>query len=215
MPSVGDTVRLQLPSLTGITDAAAPTALSSGLVAGINGSRLTVVLDKPQACPPAGGTVTLFFFAGSDFLRQQGRLDVVTLTAEELPRPILGIDRLDAPVSAESRQAFRITGFEEQVCVRIEKERNCPMVDVSLTGIAIVTRRRYPKGLVAMLEFIFQGQPYAGRARIQNLRELPDEHFRYGLQAAEERSFPGNLKKGLQALTLHFQRVQLRERRGA
>ena len=54
----------------------------------------------------------------------------------------------------------------------------------------------------------------SGRMCIQNIRELDNEHVRYGLRVIEEQGTMNELENGLREISTHIEREQLKRLAG-
>jgi hypothetical protein len=60
-----------------------------------------------------------------------------------------------------------------------------------------------------------EGRPYRGKARIQSIRELSGDRYRYGVHSIQDKASGGDLRKGQQLISASVEREQLRRLAGS
>ena len=71
------------------------------------------------------------------------------------------------PVSAESRQAFRVSCLSANIRAVIAEEPRCEVVDLSTTGFGFYGRLEYRIGRRVQAFFLTTAKSTAGRARFR------------------------------------------------
>ncbi|MDH3584478.1 MAG: hypothetical protein OER86_09710 [Phycisphaerae bacterium] len=163
---------------------------------------------EEQALPIEAGRPALVFYSEAGRFMQQSA--VVTATMQAGSRPVFGLEVTDEPTPGESRQCFRIATIIPERTAHFGAEDNCPILDVSVTGFAIVSTEVYIAGNTVPVTLNYEDEIFTGRARVQSVVQLDDGRFRYGLWCADERPDTGTLPEGLQKITMAMQREQLR-----
>lgn len=131
-------------------------------------------------------------------------------------RVIVGFHPTGEPVSAESRQCYRVlTSISSDVSAVIDGQHNCPVLDVSATGFSIMSEAPLRQGQVVRVTLNHEQNDYAGSAVVQSSKELNDGRYRYGLYCAGDEKSNGSLFKGLQQIGTKIQREQIRRLNGA
>ncbi len=142
-------------------------------------------------------------------MKQPARLDAV---GQDDPTPVVGFQTTGEPVSAESRERFRVSTVMADLTAAVGAEAECKLLDVSTSGFAIEATQRYEVGQVVSVTLRYQGGEFSGKARVQSIRELDLGRIRYGLHAVEDRASGGELRKGQQYISAAVEREQLRRR---
>ena len=119
------------------------------------------------------------------------------------------------PVSAERRQCYRVSTVMAQVLATFGAEENCPVVDVSATGFAVVASNRYRTATVVDATVHYGGIAFSGKGRIESVRELKSGPIRYGVHCISDMGTGGTLQAGLPKICASVQREHLRRRRRA
>jgi len=123
---------------------------------------------------------------------------------------VFGCNLLGQPISADSRESFRVCTVVSDIVGDLGIERKCALMDVSSTGFAIVARSKYKMSDVVAAALRHEGIEYKGRAVVQSIKELPGGRYRYGLHCMDDRGSGGTLQKGCQQISMACQRAQLR-----
>ncbi|MAE95289.1 MAG: hypothetical protein CL910_11565 [Deltaproteobacteria bacterium] len=123
-------------------------------------------------------------------------------------------ETLGDPVSAESRQSYRVSTITASLEAAIGDEPNCKVVDISSTGFAAVAATGYQIGQNVAVSIDFEGQHCQGTASVQSVREKPGGKYRYGFLSVSAQD-GGSFQADLNAVSLEVQRLQLRRLSGA
>ena len=133
----------------------------------------------------------------------------VRVGALEPERPgVLRLQFQGTPVSAESRQAFRVSCLGANIKAKVGDEAACEVVDLSVTGLAFYAETSYHVGHRVRVLLVHDGKEYKGFATVQSARSLHAKMFRYGAHCTDGAN--DNLAKSLAALGLAVQSEQLR-----
>ena len=180
----------------------------------------TVVLVKPmensysadveQVDLPvdSGQDIILYFESNSRFMQQPARIDCLDKAESKL---IFSFTTTGEPASAESRQHYRVsTVFVSGLTAEIASKRVSLVVDLGATGFGVITKEHYCIGNRVDASIEYEGQKYTANVCIQSIKELDEGRIRYGLLCASAETSQGNLKQGLQNMSVKIQREQLR-----
>ncbi len=155
----------------------------------------------------AGQEIAVFYEVKREFMQQPVQID--RLEAGE-DGPIAHYFALGDPVSAESRQHYRVTTISAQLLASVGPATDCPVQDVSATGFAAVVPTRYAQGERVAISIEHGELRCAGEAVAQSVAERPDG-YRYGFLSAGD----GELQEQLNQVSLAVQREQLQRLSGA
>ena len=133
----------------------------------------------------------------------------VHVGAVEPERPgVLRLQFQGMPVSAESRQAFRVSCLGANIKAKVGDEAACEIVDLSVTGFAFYAESQYPLGYSLRVLLVHDGKEYRGSATVQSARSLDAKRSRYGAHCTDGAN--DNLAKSLASLGRAVQSEQLR-----
>jgi hypothetical protein len=119
------------------------------------------------------------------------------------------------PVSAESRQCYRVSALMSNLHATLHGDDHCPLVDVSNTGFAVISSHQYSLGETLKTELWYEEDSFPGLACVQSVMKLGAGRYRYGFHALTDKRARCELQRGLQFISTEVQRQQLRRRTGA
>jgi len=158
--------------------------------------------------PPVDSDVNAFCEVNGKFF-QQG-----AIVTEIRPGPgnVIAFRRNGEPVSAESRQTYRVSVVSEGFTARIDKLPASSGVDISPEGFATIVDDRLNVGSVVKIKLTCDSQIIESPARVQAVKDLPSGQFRYGFLIPRS-NIP--TRNTLQRISADMQRLQLKRLRGA
>lgn len=181
-------------------------------VADIRKNVFVIRFNDRRLILPEGGEVLVYYNRGTGFVQQSARIEKVESEESQLTADITLVGE---PVSAESRQSYRVSTVVSGLQVTFGPEEDCQLNDVSITGFSVTARARYDIGAHAPATLAFEGQSFSGIACVQSVRELGQERIRYGLHCVNEDEHGGfELQRGLRHIAAIIQRRQLRRLTG-
>ncbi|MBC8106295.1 MAG: PilZ domain-containing protein [Anaerolineae bacterium] len=185
--------------------------LHPGKVLAVEPGNVVQIGFEQRIAPPAGSDVNLFFDYNGKFLQQNGTITAANESTNFPPvTQSITFQSVGSPVSADSRGSYRVSVVDLQVTARIDKERNCPLVDVSPEGLGVITKQNYRLGTAVKILFDYEDQHLEGLARVQTVRQLPAGGHRCGLLVPSTEDL---MRRSLRKITALVQRAQLRNLR--
>jgi len=155
----------------------------------------------------AGMDVQIGFQLDGKFALQPVRVESVRPEGDELH---IALEILGDPISADTRQSFRVSARDASVRCTFGTEPGCEVLEVSATGFAVHATRRHDLGQTLDVTVHFGGEHVTGRVVIQSAQRVSKARIRYGVHAPERISPALNL--ALSRINLAIQRQQLRQR---
>jgi hypothetical protein len=203
MLSTGAGMYLHLPS------SGPKRVLHPGTAISVDGDRCTIELNEARVPIEAGQNVFVYYELQQQFMQQPGHVDAVMHDGRTI---VVGLELRGTPVSAESRQCYRVSAAVTGLRAEVGGLRDCPLIDVSLSGLSVLSRGTLMPGDIVDVAITFEGVAYTGQACVQSAVPKDEDRTRYGLHCIEDRRSSGNLQKGLQQMTMRIQQIQLRRR---
>lgn len=200
MVGIGTGFHFQLPSKS------KQRILHPAKVVGLKDDVYTAEVEEQSLAIESELDVLVFFEKGRDFVQQAARVESVDESDEQ---QTITLTTTGEPVSAESRQCYRVSTVMIDLTADLGQECGCQVLDVSTTGFSVIAAERYSVGNVVDGVIEYDNEHYSGRLSIQSVRELSRGRIRYGLHCTAGRNAPGNLAKGLQQMSVKIQRTQL------
>ena len=160
--------------------------------------------------------VLMYFSGKNEFMQQVGCIKEIIEAEEGSDEgPMFVIDPIGDPISAESRQNYRVSTLSANLEARVGDEENLQVQDLSSTGFAVLAGEEYELGQVIEVGIAHADMQCHGRASVQSVRPLGPNRIRYGLRAIEEDPHTGEFLQVLQKISLSVQREQLQRSGGA
>ena len=160
----------------------------------------------------------MYFTPKREFMQQIGRITAIEVAdtpvnpeeAEVEDRgPIFVLEPIGDPISAESRQYYRVSTISARIEARFGEGAKLQVQDLSATGFAVLSDERFSIGQLVDVAIRHEDESCHGKVSIQSLRELESGKLRYGLRAIEEDPHARNFLKTLHQISLAVQRDQL------
>lgn len=148
--------------------------------------------------------------AGKDLAKKEDAKD----KEKEKEGPVFVIEPVGDPISAESRQTYRVSTISAGIVARMGSEQGLQVQDLSATGLAVLADHKYPLGHLVEIAVKRGDESCHGQASIQSVRELESGRFRYGLRAIEEDPHAQIFLATLQRISFAVQREQLKRSGG-
>ena len=182
--------------------------LHPGRVLESDGERAICQFEE-MITPVEGADVIAFGLIKEKFFQQSVRVKTFHPTTDT---PIIELTRMGEPVSAEQRQAYRVSVASCDVRAKVGKEPNCLVVDISAEGFGAITAAEHKLGSVVPILFSLEQHTINTSVRVQTARQRADGKFRYGFLVAEKLN---PARKTLHAMSMVMQRRQLQRLAGA
>ena len=160
--------------------------------------------------------VLMYFSGKTEFLQQVGCIKEIIEAEEGSDEgPLFVIAPVGDPISAESRQTYRVSTISANLEARVGEEENLQVQDLSSTGFAVLAGDDYQLGQTVEVGIAHDDQQCHGRASVQSVRPMGPRRIRYGLRAIEDDPHTGEFLQVLQQISLAVQREQLQRSGGA
>jgi hypothetical protein len=105
----------------------------------------TAELEEPDPFLRPGLDLFVLYYLKDRFVKQPARLDSVMQTG---PTPLVSFQTTGEPMSAETRESFRVSTVMANLTAAVGAETECPLLDISTTGFAVEATQRYELGHV-------------------------------------------------------------------
>lgn len=138
-----------------------------------------------------------------------GAAPAAALPEKKKEGPVFVIEPVGDPISAESRQSYRVSTISAGIEARMGGETGLQVQDLSATGFALLADKKYKIGQTVEVAIRYGDEACHGKAAIQSFRELESGRLRYGVRAIEEDPHAQTFLRTLQRISLAVQREQL------
>jgi len=176
------------------------------------GSDLYVAeLAESQLSVAEGLDVFLFRERDRTFTQQHARIQSVDV---ENGKTHVSFKTTGEPVSAESRDCYRVSAIGTEISATFGPEEDCRVLDVSATGFSVCACQRYAIGSRVDAVLRFEGDLHRGTVVIQSARPMDAERLRYGVYCLDDKQPAAGLRAALPRINLAIQRQLLQRRSG-
>lgn len=191
-----------------IPDGSVQRILHPATIVAVDSGALALEFSDPELKPQAGQAVLIFFDRKGEFTQQAARIGGVRASE---PRAVIGVELLGKPISAESRQSYRISTAVSGLTAKVGSVENCRLLDVSAAGFAILTDKPLSVGEILKAELSLENDTFVGQVSVQNGAPFGSGQMRYGLYVVDEGEPGYDLQSGLLRISVYVQRQQLRQ----
>ena len=160
-----------------------------------NENSYTAGLNENDPALEAGQEVLIYYEIEHELVKQGARIELVSKMDSTI---VFRFELTGDSVSAERRQSYRVSTVMAEVSATFGAEENCPVLDVSATGFAVVASRRYRTATVVDAAVYYAGITSCGKGRIESIRELEPGRIRFGVHCISDKETGGTLQAGLQ-----------------
>lgn len=147
--------------------------------------------------------------AGKAKIAVAGAKSAAVVPEKKKEGPVFVIEPVGDPISAESRQSYRVSTISAGIQARMGGEAGLQVQDLSATGFALLADKKYKIGQTVEVAIQYGEEACHGKASIQSFRELESGRLRYGVRAIEEDPHAQMFLRTLQRISLAVQREQL------
>lgn len=184
--------------------------LRRSVVVDADGERFSIRFAAEPFAFEVDQEALMYFNGQREFMQQVGR--IVTIEEQELEGAegtVFTIETIGDPISAESRQFYRVSTISADLNARLGDEEGLSVQDLSSTGFAVIASETYSIGETLTVEIQHADTQCHGTASVQSVREFGPGRIRYGLRAIEDDPHTGVFLQTLQSISLAVQREQL------
>lgn len=172
-----------------------------------NGRLRSAKFSEADVNVETGQEAIIFYEINGKFMRQSVRINDVS---NYPPSVFVNLRITGQPELAESRQSYRVSTVMVEVTATLGSERNCKVLDVSATGIAVASPHTHEVGEALDVDILYDEKNYVGRVHVATTDKLPQQRLRYGLLCVDDQKTNRELIKGLVYINLAVQRLHLR-----
>ncbi|MCA9310549.1 MAG: hypothetical protein KDA21_05035 [Phycisphaerales bacterium] len=160
-----------------------------------------------------GQGIIVYFEEKRVFMQQAATIDAVMGTDDEMHPGAFGFTPAGEPVSAESRECYRVSLVLSDFQADLGEKKGCKLTDVSATGFSVISSEQLNIGQIVPAALYLDNQAFTGLVSVQSIKELGGNRIRYGLHVLNSRD-GGTISKGVQQISTAAQREQLKRLSG-
>jgi len=186
--------------------------LEPGIIEEVGDRSWKVVFSARHHAVETGEEKRIYFHRAADFFEQRVRVEG---QSAEGPPYVLTVRPIGEAISANSRREERVDTRDLPLEASVGGEARCPVRDISLSGLAVLSRRAHRFGEPLEIAIYYGGEQIAGELEVMGISTHEDGRTRYGLLGIFDTAAGRSLKDGLTRMTLEIQNERLRQRSGA
>ncbi len=186
--------------------------LESGIVQEIREGGLTLAFEARHLTVETGEEKLVYYNRARDFVQQP-----VLVEAQSSGGPpfVLTLKSIGDAVSVGTREEDRVSTSGTGLTATLEDEDSCLIQDVSLSGLAVISNRKYHIGRCLEIAIRYGDEEYVGQMEIRCATPLDEGKIRYGLLGVFDTAEERNLQNGLTRMTLEIQQQHLKRISGS
>jgi len=193
------------PVFLQIGDESQDRVLHAGKVLGVADNTYTCeIARKEEISCQEGDAASVYFENDRTFVRQSARICSI---AEAESRLEITLETTSDPIFCEIRRCHRVSTVILDITVTVADEKDCPLLDISATGMCAITTSRHKVGAIVPVVLSYDGRKYTGKAMVRSDRELGEGRFRQGFHCVEDHRCRGNLQQGTQKVSASVRRL--------
>ena len=140
-------------------------------IVGFTKGLYTAELEEADLPIIAKQEILVFYERTLSFLQQAA---CVTEVFEGGAKFMIEFKTTGEPVSAESRQTYRVSAVMADLSAELGKEKNCPLLDISSTGFSLISGETYKIGSIVDAVVRYDGKEHKGKVCVQSIRQLSE-----------------------------------------
>ncbi len=186
--------------------------LQLGIVREVHDGGWTLAFETRHHAVEIGEEKLVYYEQAREFVQQPVRVDAQSSGG---PPFVLSVKFVGDAVSAGTRDEDRVSTIGTALTATLEDEDGCLIQDVSLSGLAVISTRRYHVGRCLEIAIRDGDEEYVGPVEIQSVHALDGGKTRYGLLGVFDTAEGRNLQNGLTRMTLEIQQQHLKRISGS
>ncbi len=186
--------------------------LESGVVQEIREGGLTLAFETRHHAVEIGEEKLVYYNRARKFVQQPV---LVEAQSSDGPPFVLSVKPIGDTVSVGTREQDRVSTRGTDLTATLEDEDSCLIQDVSLSGLSIISTKKYHIGRCLEIAIRYEDEEYVGPVEIQYANALDGGEARYGFLGVFDTAEGKNLQNGLTRMTLGIQQQRLRRSSGA
>jgi hypothetical protein len=200
------------PVYLGLDDPSGGRVLHPGIIAEIVQDRCTIEFENSELPIRTGDGCLIYYHEFQEFVQRPVKVEEQSETGP-LSRVVMKF--IGNSISADSRQEYRVSAINAGLTVTLGTEEGCTIQEISMSGLGLVSDRKYSTGQILNVTLHFEDEDFSGRMVIEWIRQLGGDRTQYGLCGLFDAERSDTLRIGLMRFTRAVQRQNLQRVSGA
>ena len=195
------------PVYLGRDDPSGGRVLRPGCIAAIAQDRCTIGFENSELSIKTGDECLIYYHEFQEFVQRRVR---VKEQSETGPHSRVVMEFIGDAVSADTRQEYRVSAINAGLTVTLDTEEGYTIQEISMSGLGLVSDRKYSIGQILNVTLHFESEDCDGRMVIEWIRQLESDRTQYGLRGLFDAKGSDMLRIGLMRFTraIHRQNLQ-------
>ncbi len=186
--------------------------LQLGIVREIKDGGWTLAFETRHHAVKTGEEKLVYYNSARNFVQQPV---VVEAQSSEGPPFVLTLKSIGDAVSVETRKEDRVSTSGTGLTAALEDEDGCLIQNVSLSGLAVISTRKYHIGRCLEIAIRYGDEEYVGLVEVQYVKAFYGGTTCYGLLGVFDTAEGRDLENGLTRMTLEIQQQNLKRISGS
>lgn len=200
------------PVYLGLDDPSGGRVLHPGIIAEIVQDRCTIEFENSELPIKTGDGCLIYYHEFQEFVQRPVKVEE---QSENGPLSRVVMKFIGNSISADSRQEYRVSAINAGLTVTLGTEEGCTIQEISMSGLGLVSDRKYSTGQILNVTLHFEDEDFSGRMVIEWIRQLGGDRTQYGLCGLFDAEGSDTLRIGLMRFTRAVQRQNLQRVSGA
>ena len=195
------------PVYLGFDDPSGGRVLHCGIIAAIAQDRCTIEFENSELPIKTGDGRLIYYHEFQEFVQRRVEVEEQSETGP-LSRVVMKF--IGDGVSADTRQEYRVSAINAGLTVTLDGEEGCTIQEISMSGLGLVSDRKYSIGQILNVTLHFGDESFSGQMVIEWIRQLDGDRTQYGLRGLFDAKGSDTLRIGLMRFTraVHRQNLQ-------
>ena len=186
--------------------------LQPGLVGKIWDGGWTLSFETRHQAVETGEEKLVYYGRAKNFVQQPV---LVEAQSSEGPPFVLTLKSIGEAVFAGTREEDRVSTSGTGLTATLEDEDGCLIQDVSLSGLGVISTRKYHSGRCLEIAIRYGDEEFLGKMEVRYGNALDAAKTRYGLLGVFDTAEGRDLQNGLTRMTLEIQQQHLKRISGS
>ena len=196
----------------GLDDPSGRRVLHAGIIAAMAQDRWTIEFENSELPIKTGDEYRIYYHEFQEFVQRRVQVEEHSETGP-LSRVVMKL--IGDVISADTRQEYRVSAINAGLTVTLDTEEGCTIQEISMSGLGLVSDRKYSIGQILNVTLHSEDEAFGGRAVVEWIRQLDGNRTQCGLRGVFDAKGIDTLRIGLMRFTRAVHRKNLQRVSGA
>jgi hypothetical protein len=192
-----------------LDDSSGDRVLHAGIIAATAGDRWTIEFENSELPIKTGDGRRIYYHEFQEFIQRRVQVEEQSKKGSRL-RVVMKV--IGDAVSVDTRQEYRVSAIDAGLTATLDTEEGCTIQNISMSGLGLVSGRKYSIGQTLDVTLHFDDEDFSGRVVVEWIRQLDGDRTRYGLRGVFDDKGGDPLRSSLIRMVMgihsqHFHRI--------